>query len=245
MKYSDVIDQIVGNADDTSASYRAAVLRWLNLTRADIADRGIWRSAVRPKATFTATISRAVGEGTGIYGIGATYDRILGKFLYDETNNSSIIHEGLVSGYVTDPDESVEGNADIWGDAGMDDNGSGERQIRLWPTPSAQATIRFIGYLRLLDVTNENLETDPFFGKILPWASTFTAGMRYYMDLDNNEDPQAHVVSKTIFDKAILRRMNSNNVGSSATMSLQPVNGVGSVGVLGRLNPSHFENRRG
>jgi len=243
MKYSAVIDQIVGNADDTSASFRAAVLRWLNLTRADIADRGVWRSAVRPKATFTASVSRAVGdEGTGIYGIGTTYERILGNYLYDVTNDATIRHEGLVSGYASDPDQSVTGNAQIWGDAGMNENGTGERYVRLWPIPSAQATIRFIGYLRLLDVTDENLETDPFFGSILPWSSTFAAGMRYYMDLDNNEDTNATVISKTVFDKAIKRRMSTNNVAPSGTMSLEPVNSGGAGSGFGRLNPSHFAN---
>ena len=238
MTYADLLDQIAGNADDSTGTYRTSARRWLNLTRADIASRGYWRSALRNNA-FIQTEANKAG---GVFGIGTSYEFISGDYLYDETNNTVIVHESNQDILGNDPDRSVTGQPSIWCDAGQ--SNAGERQIRLWPRPDATLTISFTAYLRLTDVTpNEDNDTeDNFFGKILLWGPCFAAGMRYYADLDNNEEVTQSALQRQAFDNLVRQRMRANNVAPLSSNRIHPVKGT-VLPTLGRLDPAHFSNR--
>lgn len=234
MTFADLLDQVVYDSGDTSGEYRLRALHWLNQARAHIADQAKWRSALDP----TAEITTSAATTSGIYTIG-DYDYISGDFLFDETNNQPIQYESFSQVNVVDIQKDTTSSPSTWSDAGADDNGN--RQIYLWPVPSGTYTIRFNGYRKIADVVEGNT-LDPFFGAITPWGPTFYAGIRYYHDLNNNEQPQQTLAQLAIFDRFIKGRKKNNLLSPGATLRLGIVRTQAPI-VTGRFNPAHYSNR--
>ena len=238
MNFGDLLDQIAENADDNTSTFRTSARRWLNFARSYIADRSpLWRTALDTTATFQTSAATT----SGIYTIGA-FQSISGDRFYDETNQNTIQHESLADLNSTDPAKTTTGPPAWWGDAGAV-TASGARRIYLWPIPNGTFTIRFGGYAEIADVTSamDTDTVDAFFGMILPWGATFTAGMRYYHDLDNNEDVQQMALQLQAFNQLIKVRKSTNR--------LAPVSGIQSnvirtrrVITAGRFDPAHFRN---
>jgi hypothetical protein len=234
----DLIDHIARAADDSDASYATAALTWLNLTRADIANSARWRSAVRVD-TFTTS----AGTTDGLYAI-AGYEHLAEDWLYDETNDALIEHESKSTLEAIDTCKETSGNPTWWGDAGGND--FGQRQIYLWPVPNGTFTIRFTGYKLLADLTSADtsLSVDPFFGPIAPWSNVLQDGMRYYHDLDNNEDSIQIGYQERRFRSALKRKKRVNDLAPISKTLLDNVRSRGgSYPVTARLDPGHFRNR--
>ena len=244
MTFSDLIDQITSNAGDDSSTYRAKCRRWLNLTRSDIGSDGLWKWALRAEATFDT----AAATTSGIYPLTDSsvssdgFEFLLGDSLIDRTNNRTIRHESMASMHEIDHDKETFGPPSWWGDAGATD--AGVRRIYLWPIPEGTYTILFDAYKMLTDVdeTQDALEIDPFFGPISVWAGTMAAGMRYYYDLDNNEDPTQTAIQHRQFMKQISKRRTHNRLSLSAPQRLHILT-TQAIGTVGRFDPAHYANR--
>jgi len=235
MTFADLLDQAVYDAGDDSGEYRLRALHWLNLARAYVADRGTWSAAMDPEATLTTDEDTT----TGLYTIGS-YDHISGDYLFDETSNNVVRHESLSQQNAIDPDKSTTAAPNWWGDAGADSNGN--RQIYLWPVPDSAYVLRFAAYRTLTDISNEALSTDPFFGAITPWGPTFSSGIRYYHDLNSNEDASQILLQRQTFDFFIKQRKKNNELSPGATLRLGIVRTQAPM-VSGRFSPAHFNNR--
>ena len=237
MTFGDLLDQAAHDAGDTDGDYRTNARRWLNLTRAYIADRAQWRWAFDAVATFDTSAATT----SGLYSL-TGYERVSGDLLYDETNNVPLHAEAFAVLQALDPDKSTTSSPTWWADAGTDS--SGNRRIYLWPVPSATYRIRYAGYRALSDVgeSQDDLSTDPYFGPILPWSPALASGIRYYQDLNNNEDATQIFAQKTVFDKLITSRRSNNEVSPHAGLDLRNVRSQGHV-ATGRFDPAHYNNR--
>jgi hypothetical protein len=238
MTVKDLLDQIAGNADDDSPSFRAAALRWLNLTRSYIADTCMWRTAYDP----AATVATSATVTDGLYDIGS-YEHISGSTMYDETNRRVILHESDATLQTIDSDKSTTGPPSWWSDAGFNTS-TNQRQVYFWPIPDGTFTIRFAGYRLLSDIgTLESRANDEYFGPINPWAATFVAGMRYFHDLDNNEDVNQQAIQLRTFDRMIEQRRKTNELSPTSSLMLLPLRTSGRRGPMkGILDPGHFAN---
>ena len=244
MTFSDLIDQITSNAGDDSPSYRTKCRRWLNLARSDVGTDGLWKWALRAEATFDTSAATT----SGIYALVDTdestsgFEFILSDTLIDQTNKRTIQHESVASMHEIDHAKETFGPPNWWGDAGATD--AGVRRIYLWPIPEGTYTILFDAYKILTDVdeTHDALSIDPFFGPLSLWSGTFAAGMRYYYDLDNNEDPLQTRIQHSQFMKQISKRRNHNRLSLSAPMRLR-IQTTQVVNTVGRFDPAHYPNR--
>lgn len=241
MTIGDILDQVAFDASDTGGDYRTAARRWLNIVRSDIADECLWRWAFRAAATITTAAATTSGLYTLVDGT-TNYEFVAGDEFYDETNSNTITHESYGQLRAFDQDKSVTGPPTVWADAGSD--GNNNRQVYFWPVPGGTYTIRFPGYLRLTDLTETNDvdSNDGFFGPVTPWASTFVAGIRYYHDLNNNEDATQIVLQERRFHKKIRRRKVMNRLSIAAPVR-QKILATQVVTSLGRFDPAHFDNR--
>lgn len=237
MTFSDLLEQVAFDSDDASGDYRTAALRWLNLARSHIASSGLWRTAIDADVELTTSAATT----TGLY-ILSGYDHLVNDWMYDETNDEVIEYESFGRINALDSGKDVTGNPKWWGDAGVDSNGF--KQIYLWPIPDGTFTIRYAGYKTLTDITGSQstLSLDPFFGNVAPWGSCFAAGMRYYHDLNTNEDPNQIAIQRNIFMQEIAARRRHNDIARASGLrlmvsrTLQPI-------TMGRFNPAHFDNK--
>ena len=245
MTFSDLLDQLAGGSGDDSGTYRTDARRWLNLARSEIANSQLWKTALRPEATFAT----AAATTSGIYSLADTsesssgFEFIHGDALYDQTNKLIIQHESLGLTAAVDVAKETTGPPAYWADAGA--NSSGVRQVYLWPVPDGTYTILFHGYRMLDDVAaaDDDLSVDRFFGTISPWAACFNAGMRYYHDEDNNEDANQLIIGDRRFRKMIDRRKSQNRLSVSGALRMRVVT-TQNVGTIGRFDPSSYQNSR-
>lgn len=237
MTFSDLLDETAAQAGDESGTHRAQARRWLNLIRSYTADQALWRTAFVANATLTT----AAATTDGLYAISG-YSNVSGDYLYDETNLLALEFESFAALRAIDPDKTTTGPPSYWSDAGVDDNGV--RQIFLWPIPDSAYTIRYAAYKDLGDIASgdEGLTVDPYFGPIAPWQSTFMAGLRWQMDLDNNEDPNQVALQKMEFDKQIRQRKRGNTVAPNAGGTLNVKRSI-TANATGRYDPAHYNNR--
>jgi hypothetical protein len=218
MTFADLLSEVAAQAGDTSAAFRVQARRWLNFTRAYIADRAEWRTALNADVTITT----AAATTDGLYSL-TGYERVSGDYLYDETNEYPILPESLSALQAHDPDKSVTGNPEWWADAGVDSDDN--RQIYLWPIPDGAYVIRYAGYEVLTDIgeDDEQLSVDPFFGELTPWSPCLMAGLRYHMDLDNNEDAVQIAMQLKVFEGHIKRRKAKNSAAPHIGLRLANV----------------------
>lgn len=237
MTVSDLLDQITFDSGDAGSEYRTAARRWLNLTRAYIADQAMWKSALDP----TPTITTAAATTSGLYSL-TGYEFVASSTIYDETNETVLTMDSLARLSEIDPGKETTGKPSHWADAGMDS--SGDRQLYIWPVPDDTYTIRYNGYKRLTGLTanDDNDTEDPFFGPIMPWSACFTAGLRYFHDLNNNDDINAVMRSQIAFDKQITRKKTQNRVNSVGPIPMSVIKAQ-ILAPTGRFDPSHFSNR--
>lgn len=234
MTVKDILDQIVFDSDDDDGKFRTAALRWFNLVRAYIAQKGEWRSAMVADATLTT----AAATTDGLYILDG-YEHLVHDWMWDETNENVIRHESYDVLNALDVDKSTTDFPAWWADAGVDTNGA--KQIYIWPVPDGAYTIRYAGYKLLTDLvsTDENLSTDPFFGPINRWGPTFTAGLRYYYDMNNHEDANIAMAQKQIFDMMIRQRRSEERIARTSGLRLKNVRG-GTPTPMGRFDPSRY-----
>lgn len=239
MTIGSLLDQVAGNADDNSASYRAAARRWLNLTRSHIASRATWRSALA-QDTFETIAATSLYPLVGVTGI--QYEAVHGDRLFDQTSSLALQFVGLQQIDEQDPERTVTGAPTVWADAGMDT--SGRRQVFLWPTPDSILTVQFWGFRILEDLneTQEGLAVDPYFGPVAPWAAAFAAGLNYFQYLDNNEDGISIQSALRNFERLIRTRKSTNTIAPVAGLMPMNVRGTGTSMMRGRLDPAHYNN---
>jgi hypothetical protein len=234
---SDLLDNVARSADDDSAEYRTAALRWLNLVRAHVAERARWRGAVRVDSFQTSA-----SVTTGLYSL-TRYQHLAEDRLYDETNKQPILHEshGLLN--EIDTAKETTGPPSWWADAGADDRG--DRRLYLWPIPNGTYTIRFTGQANLATLVedDEGLEVDPYFGPLSFWADCFDEGLHYHRLRDSNEDANQVLAQLRIFDRLIDGKKAVNHVAPNSRVTLKNVRSRGSARPYARMDPAHFENR--
>lgn len=238
MTVQDLLDQAIYDSGDGGADYTNSARRWLNLTRSYIADQHAWQCASRVNATLTTT------NGTAIYTLVSgsdTYRRVIGNMMYDQTNDTNIRYTDTAFGLALDQDQDETGPPVVWWDAGC--TSAGVRQVEFYPVPGGTYTILFAGQLILSDLTaaQDTVTEDPYYGPITPWGATFQAGMRYFHDLNNNEDVNQIAIQKATFDMLI---RNRKRVDSTPTTPIHRARSLreGSNVNLGRLDPSVYEN---
>ena len=238
MTYKDLLDALVRDSGDEGTKYRTNAVRWLNLVRQDAAVRGSWRSAKNSAITVTTAASNTAGiyELTGI-------DEVIGSEFYDQTNNNVVHHdtENALMRSALPSDQT--GPPTLWADAGI--TVLGEKKVRFWPIPNGAFVLAYLGTKALLDVTteNENETIDPFFGPLSGCGSMLQAGLRYYHDLNNNEDVGMVSRSQGTFYKMIALVSGVSGVDANADTRLDPVNRRGYVIPGGRFDPGHYGNR--
>ena len=239
MTFATLIDVVVHRAGDDDGRYRIRVRDWLNLVRSKIAGSHSWRSGIGPSQAITTSAATT----SGIYGIGATNEGVIGDQMYDETSNAVLTFESYDALKAADPDKSVTGPPAYWADAGI--SSSGARQVYLWPIPAATYVIRFTSIKQVQDITeaDEGLTVDPFFGTILPWAECFEAGLDYYYEKDTNEDANQILLKYQQFEKAISRRKASEGASATSARRLANVRNQASGAMTGRFPPAHYNNR--
>jgi hypothetical protein len=238
MTYKDILDALVQDSGDAGSTYRANGIRWLNFVRQDAAARGSWKSAKNSSATFNT----AASQTDGIYPL-TGFKYVIGDEMYNATEDEAIHRDTDNTLKALDANQNEFGPPTLWSDAGM--TALGVPQVRFWPIPAATYAITFLGCKALVDVTSadELVSIDPYFGPLSDIGAMISAGLRYYHDLNDNEDSQDTRSSRNEFYGAI--RIYSGQTGSDSTRSsrLEPVGRQPNARPLGRLNPSHFDNR--
>lgn len=241
MTYDDIIAHLAFDSGDNSSDYSMAVLRWINATRGYIANNGPWETTKRSNIYFTT----AAATTTGIYVLqdqdNNKYDGMASDSMFDNTNELTIRHVNLAATWELDQDRSTTGQPTFWSDAGLDTNG--DRQVQLWPVPDGAFDIYFIGRAKITDITDSSVDTDPYFGPILPWSPVFLEGVRYFHDLSNNENYIQIRLQRKAFDQAIKSRKKTESLTVSSSLQFEPVNARGGFTNLGRLDPSVYDNR--
>ena len=121
---------------------------------------------------------------------------------------------------------------------------SGEKQIRLWPIPNDERMIAFLGRRALTDISSDNeyLSIDPYFGPLSACGSMLSAGLRYYHDLNNNEDVASIGRSQATFYKMISLVSGQAGIDQNASTRMDPVNRRGGTIPRGRFDPGHYGN---
>lgn len=238
MTYKDLIDTLVRDSGDEGSAYRTNAYRWLTLVRQEAARRGSWDSG----KTSTATFDTDPLVTDGIYAL-TGYHSVDGDEMYDATNDC-VIHrdtEGTLKAF--DANENEFGPPTLWSDSGM--TALGGVQVRFWPIPAEVLTITFMGTRALTDVTSasEAVTIDPFFGALSSVGAMLQMGLRYYHDLNNNEDYVQVRGSKAAFYDAIKLYSQTSGADSVKVSRLEPVGRRPSARPYGRLDPSHFSNR--
>lgn len=237
MTVQDLLDQSRRSADDNSDDYEAAALRWLNLVRSDVASKARWRDATVIDTFTTDTRS------TGLYAL-IGYEHVVDDWMFDETRENTIRYTSFPRLGAADPKQVVVGPSDQWSDAGV--NSDDERQIYLWPVPDGAYVIRFRGYKSLKDLVAGDKESsvDPFFGKISEWGACFSAGLRYYHELDDNESAESIMVSLKTWRDSIETRKTVNKITVNSSIRMRNIRTGGRAGPSrGRFNPAHYSNR--
>ena len=238
MTYKDLLDTLVVDSGDAGTTYRANAWRWLNLVRQDAALKGEWKSSKKSPGTFTTDPANT----SGIYPL-VGIDDVIGDEMYDDTHHLIIQRdtENMIYGLETTPYASTFPR--LWADAGMSD--AGEKRIRIWPPPTETFDISFIGRKALIDVSsaNENATIDAYFGPLSSCGSMLAAGLRYYHDVNNNEDISTIGRSQGRFDKMISIASQSSGLDTNATSRMEPVNRRSYARPMGRFDPGHFSNR--
>lgn len=240
MTFDDILDNAAYDAGDDSAEYRAAALRWLNATRGYIRISGTWRSAFRESVDVSTAVSTptvALVDGSS-----NLYEGVYGQYIYNTTNDTTLVLDTQASLRSADPDRATTGPPTWWADAGF--NSSGQRLISLFPVPEAVYTLNFSGYMRLTDISSSatTLSEDPYFGPVLNWMSTLMAGLRYHHNLNNNESGEQILISQRMFENEIKRQKLADSLTPSAVISGRNIRGRGSRVPVGRLDPAHFRN---
>ena len=253
MTYGELLSEIAAQAGDTSSRFRTQARLWLNLSRAHIADEANWRTAFVadvPLTTVADTALYKLREYDSVLGTYTYFEAISGQYIYDETNTKPIEYQPFSELQAIDPNQEVTGQADYWGDAGVESIEGGiaptyARQIYLWPIPDSAYTLRYPAYKRLDDVDSsmEGNSNDVYFGPVLPWSHTFMSGMRYFMDMDNNESAEQIALQRRAFTDAIRLRKKNNTLAPHAGGSLM-VTRTTSITQTGRFDPSHYNNRQ-
>ena len=236
MTYKDIIDSIVEDSGDRGPVYRANVIRWLNLVRQECSVRGSWKSAKNSSGSLTTNAS--VTNGTyALIGI----DEVIGGEMYDQVSHSVIERdtENQIMRFQL-PDEF--GPPTLWADAGM--TAAGEKQVRFWPIPDDEREITYLGTRVLGDITaaDEALTIDPYFGALTGCGVMLQAGLRYYHDVNNNEDVATTGRSQGTFYKSIALMSGQSGTDLNASTRMNPVNRRLRSVVMGRLDPGHYSN---
>lgn len=236
MTFGDLIDTVVSDSGDAGAAYRANAIRWLNLARQEAAALGSWKSAKNSASSFQTD-----GNTSGIYLL-ADIDEVIGGQMYDTTSNTVIERDTENTLMRVNVNPPTSGPPVLWADSGM--TASGEKQIRLWPAPDDVRTINFLGTRALTDITsaNESMSVDPFFGPIVGIGAMLQAGLRYYHDVNNNEDVSVTGRSQGTFHKLIRVMSGMSGVDPNASSRMEPVNRRGMFTTRGRLDPGHYGN---
>ena len=238
MTYKDLLDTLVIDAGDTGTTYRINAMRWLNLARQDSVARGSWKSAKNASGSFTTD----AGNTSGIYTL-IGIDEVIGGELYDTTHHNVINRDtdNVLQRMDVGLDET--GPPVLWSDAGM--SSAGEKQIRLWPVPLEAIEIVYTGTKALTDITEnqELLTVDPYFGPLTACGSMLQAGLRFYHDLNNNEDVSTIGRSQTTFYKMISLVSSQAGIDANTSTRLDPVNRVMGYSGRGRFDPGHYGNR--
>jgi hypothetical protein len=237
LTYKDLIDTVVMDSGDAGTNYRVNALRWLNLARQDAVAMGSWKSAKNSAATLTTNAAQT----DGIYAL-TGIDEVIGGQMYDQTAHSVVERdtENLIMRMEVNPDQF--GPPVLWADAGM--TSAGEKQIRFWPIPEDERILAFLGTKALTDITSdqEALTIDPYFGALTGVGTMLQAGLRYYHDLNNNEDVSTIGRSQGTFHKMIKALSGQSGVDANAGTRLDPVNRRSFKLASGRLDPGHYGN---
>ena len=238
MTYKDLIDALVRDSGDAGSGYRENAFRWLNFSRQEAAARGTWKSAKNSGATLTTSGSNL----TGVYEL-TGFDCVTSDEMYDETNDCVIRRDTEHTLRAFDANLNQFGFPTLWADSGM--TVLGEVQVRFWPIPNAAFTIGFLGSRALTDITsaNEAVSIDPFFGALSTVGAMLQSGLRYYHDMNNNEDAAQVGTSKSRFYAAIKTYSGNSGADSVSSSRLEPVGRRPYARPTGRLDPSHFNNR--
>jgi hypothetical protein len=188
------------------------------------------------------TFDTAAATTDGLYSL-TGYEHLIHDNLWDTTNETTINHESYSTLQGIDPNKETTGPPEYWADAGVDTND--ERQIYLWPIPDGTYTVRFSGYKKLTDLgeSDDTLDKDPFFGLISPWSACFASGMRYYQDLNNNEDANQAALQLNIFNRLIRDRKATNMIAPTSKTGMEIVRHAALTPFAGRLDPAHYNNR--
>jgi hypothetical protein len=236
--YKDLIDTLVRDSGDEGAAYRTNAYRWLNLVRQEAMMRGSWSSGKDSVATFDTDPLVT----NGIYAL-VGYASVMGDEMYDQTNDCVIRRDTENTLKAFDANANENGPPTLWADSGM--NSAGETQIRLWPIPAEVLKIAFLGQKSLTDITSaqESVSIDPYFGALSSIGAMLQFGLRYYHDLNNNEDYVQVRGSKAAFYDAIKLYSAGTTADSVKSSRLEPVGRRPNVRPYGRLDPSHFNNR--
>jgi len=239
--YDDITAHFAFDSGDDGSDYQIAVLRWINATRAYIANNGPWESTKRSNIFFQT----AVATTTGIYILqdqsSNKYESMASDSMFDKTNKLTIRHEGLATTWELDHARTNTGPPNFWADAGLDVNG--ERQVQLWPIPGGTFDIYFIGRPKLLDVTDTSISTDTYLGPISSWFAVLLEGVRYYHDLNNNENHLQVRLQRNAFDKAISSRKKTESLTVTSSVRLEPINTRSGFAHLVRFDPAFYDNR--
>ncbi len=242
MTYGDLIAAIVRDSGDEGVNYAANAYRWLNFARQEASVRGSWPSAKQSEATFMTD----AGNTTGIYPLisGTTaYDQVVGADMYDATNDCVIRRDTENTLKSFDANANQFGPPTLWSDSGM--SSGGDKQVRFWPIPEAAYEIHFLGSVALGDVTSAMAATDldPYFGPLSSVGGMLFAGLRYYHDLNDNQDVGQVSRSRAAFYDAIKMYAAADGADSVKMSRLEPVGRRPYAKPTARLDPSHFNNR--
>lgn len=242
MTFADLFSQIASDSGDESINDEAR--RWLNFTRSYLYGMHDWRNAFVADGTLTTAADTAhyLLEDVG---------KISGDRFFDETNTQVIVHESRESLNSFDPARDVTGPPNYWADTGGDPaavtgaSSAADRRIMLWPIPDSAYTLRFDYYKPMFDIerggSQDYYVVDPYFGLISEWAHVFLAGMRYYHDLNTNEDPQQIAFQLQTFERLARRKKARDPVAPTSSTSLKIIRHMAPLS-SGRLDPAHYRN---
>jgi len=228
---------VIADSGDQGANYRANAILWLNLARQESVLRGSWKSAKNSESSLLTDANT-----TGIYVL-AGIDEVIGGQMYDTTANSVIERDTENTLMRMQVRPIVYGPPVYWADSGM--TTAGDKQIRFWPIPDDVRTINYIGSKGLTDITasDEMLTVDPYFGSLSGVGSMLQAGLRYYHDVNNNEDVGTIGRSQGTFYKAIILASGQSGIDNNSSTRMHPVNRRGGYSASGRFDPGHYGNR--
>lgn len=239
MTYKNLIDALVRDSGDEGTAYKANAYTWLNFARQEASVRGTWPSSKNSEASFMTD----AGNLTGVYSL-VGYDNVIGDEMYDATNDCVILRDTENTLKSFDANANEFGRPTLWSQSGM--TSDGEQKIRFWPIPDAAYDIHFLGSATLADITSaqEALTIDAYFGPLSSIGAMLMAGIRYYHDLNDNQDVIQVTNSRRTFYEAIKFYSSASGADSVKSSRLDPVGRRPFYQrPLGRLDPGHFNNR--